>query len=107
MKFKLIFIFFLFGQSYAETRDDLVIRNNLYYKKFTDIPFTGQITGRVQGDIKNGLKHGDWITYYQSGQLLSKGKYIDGLREGVWETYNENGTIYETGKYIKGLKISK
>ena len=104
MKFKLIFIFFLFGQSYAETFDDLVFRNGLYYKKFTDIPFTGQITGQQQGNFKNGLQHGDWVTYYSDGQLLSKGKYIDGHREGVWERYDEYGTIYEIGKYIKGKR---
>ena len=104
MKFKLIFIFFLFGQSYAETFDDLVFRNGLYYKKFTDIPFTGQITGQQQGNFKNGLQHGDWVTYYSDGQLLSKGKYIDGHREGMWERYDEYGTIYDMGRYIKGLR---
>jgi len=104
MKFKLIFIFLLFGQSYAETFDDLVFRNGLYYKKFTDIPFTGEITGQAQGNYKNGLKHGDWVIYYSDGQLQSKGKYIDGHREGIWERYDEHGTIHEFGKYIKGKK---
>ena len=29
--------------SFGETMDDLVEREGLYYKKFTDVPFTGQV----------------------------------------------------------------
>ena len=32
--------------------NDLVERNGLYYKKFTDIPFTGELTGIESGKIK-------------------------------------------------------
>ena len=28
------------------TMDDLVERNDLYYKKFTNVPFTGEISGK-------------------------------------------------------------
>ena len=33
---------------------DLVKRDGLYYEKFTNEPFTGNVTGRTQGKIKNG-----------------------------------------------------
>jgi len=29
----------------SETMDDLVVRDGLYYKKSSDIPFSGEITG--------------------------------------------------------------
>ena len=29
----------------GETMDDLVKREGIYYKKFTDVPFTGKTTG--------------------------------------------------------------
>ena len=48
------------------TMDDLVERDGLYYKKFTDVPFTGKITGRGQGSIKNGKKDGEWIIYHKN-----------------------------------------
>ena len=40
--------------SWCETLslDDLVMRNNLYYKKFTDVPFTGEIFGLENGRFK-------------------------------------------------------
>ena len=58
--------------------DDLVERDGLYYKKFTDVPFTGKITGKEQGSYKNGKRHGDWVTYWDNGRLRRKGKYKNG-----------------------------
>ena len=39
--------------AYGETVKwgDLVITNGLYFKKYTDVPFTGKVTGEKQGDI--------------------------------------------------------
>jgi hypothetical protein len=34
--------------------NDLVERDGLYYKKFTEVPFTGEVTGKYQGKIKDG-----------------------------------------------------
>ena len=41
----------------GETMDDLVKRD-VHYKKFSDAPFTGKITGRPQGSFKNGKRGG-------------------------------------------------
>ena len=35
------------------TMDDLVETNGLVYKKSTDVPFTGKVTGKEQGTFKN------------------------------------------------------
>ena len=34
--------------------EDLVKRNGLFYNKFTDVPFSGKVSGKRQGSIKNG-----------------------------------------------------
>ena len=60
--------------------EDLVLRDGLYYKKFTDVPFTGKITGEFQGKLKNGKKEGPWVVYHDNGQLMSKGTYKDGKK---------------------------
>ena len=60
--------------------EDLVLRDGLYYKKFTDVPFTGKITGEFQGKLKNGKKEGPWVVYHDNGQLMSKGTYKDGMK---------------------------
>ena len=62
--------------------EDLVITDGLHYKKFTEVPFTGKVTGQYQGRIKDGKKHGPWVSYLDNGQLLGKGTYKDGERDG-------------------------
>ena len=60
--------------------DDLVEREAIYYKKFTDVPFSGKVTGKKeQGSFKNGKKEGPWVNYYDNGQLTYKGDYKNGV----------------------------
>ena len=75
----------------SETMDELVYRDGLYYKKFTEVPFNGKITGQTQGTIKNGKEDGAWVTYHPNGQLKSKGNFKNGKTDGSW-IYN-----YEIG----------
>ena len=128
----ILFISLLSSPSWSVTFDDLVERNDLYYEKFTDVPFTGKVTGNPQGSYKNGKEEGVWVWYYKSGQLgskenfkngkkegaffynwengqlQSKGNYKNGKREGKWVGYNTDGTVWKewTGTYTDGLKIS-
>ena len=69
----------LFSQSITgeqvDTIEDLVERDGLYYKKFSDVPFTGEvIKGEARGRIRHGKSDGDWLLFYGNGQLFSKGK---------------------------------
>ena len=92
----------------GETMDDLVKRNGLYYKKFSDTPFTGKVTGEIQGSIENGKKVGAWVYYWGNGQLKSKGNYKNGKEEGAWVGYDRDGTLSKswTGTFKNGIKIS-
>ena len=56
--------------------NDLVRRDGIYYKKFTEVPFTGKTTGQLQVSFKNGKLHGPWIRYHDNGQLFRKWTYI-------------------------------
>ena len=68
------------GLALGETMDDLVLREGLYYKKFSLVPFTGKITGRNQGKIKKGNKVGPWVSYHKNGQLYEEGTFKDGVK---------------------------
>ncbi len=46
--------------------DDLVDLDGLYYKKFTDVPFTGDVTGNGQGSISDGKRNGPWVWCYDN-----------------------------------------
>ncbi len=38
----------------GNSMDDLVWRDGIAYKKFTNIPYSGEVTGEHQGHFKNG-----------------------------------------------------
>ena len=86
---------------------DLVKRNGLFYKKFTNVPFTGKTSGRIQGTIKDGKLHGLVELYYENGQLEQKTNYKDGEWHGLVEKYHENGQLKEKWNYKDGKFISK
>ena len=133
IKYLLIILPLLFSSpSWGETVtiDDLVQRNGLYYKKFTDVPFTGEVSGKESGKIKKGkiAKDGKWLKYYENGQLEKKGnfkdwkpegfseyyyengqlkRFKDEKKEGLWEYFNEDGSLEKTETYKNGKLIKE
>ena len=88
----------------GETMDDLVKREGIYYKKFTEVPFTGKVTGKEQGSFRNGKKYGPFVSYYDNGQLFYKGTYKNGKWEGPWVYHHENGQLSSKGDYKNDKK---
>ena len=106
----ILFISLLSSPSWSETMDDLVERNDLYYEKFTNVPFTGKVSGEEQGSFKNGKREGAWVEYFENGQLKSNGHYKNGKYEGAWVFYYESGQLYARVNYknskLKGAWVS-
>jgi len=86
---------------------DLVFRDGLYYKKSTNIPFTGKVDGITQGSFKDGKKEGSWVRYWRNGQLWNKGEYKNGEKEGNWFGYWDNGQLMYKGDWECGGKWNK
>ena len=89
------------------TMDDLVTKKGLHYKNifkmFIGVPFTGKVTGKEQGSIKNGKRHGPWVFYWDNGKLRVKGTYKNGKREdGPWVSYHDTGQLHHKGTYKDG-----
>ena len=99
-----IFFISLSAPSWSITLDDLVEREGLYYKQFTDVPFTGEVTGEEQGSFKSGKKDGSWLWYWDNGQLRSKVNYKDGKREGASVAYYDNGQLRAKGNFKDGKR---
>ena len=96
------------GLVLGETMDELVERDGLFYKEVTNVPFTGNITGKTRGTIRNGKKNGPWVYhwnngqfYWNKGQLWKKGTYKDDKKEGQWVEYSGNGQLFFKG-FFKG-----
>jgi antitoxin component YwqK of YwqJK toxin-antitoxin module len=67
--------------------------SGLYYKKVTNVPFTGKTTGKTQGSFRKGKKHGPWVSYHDNGQLEFKGTFKNGKWDGPWVNYNKDGIV--------------
>ncbi len=107
MKYLLILSCLLFtsvGWSKDVNWNDVIKREGLYYEKFTDVPFTGNVTGRIQGKISKGKREGEWLFYYESGQLERKVNYKDGKREGERLNYWDNGQLRSKSNFKDGRK---
>ena len=82
---------------------DLVEREGLFYKKFTDVPFTGE----EQKEFENGEKKDPHVSYHDNGQLLEKGTRKNGKEDGPWVGFLQDGTVNEklTGTFKNGVKV--
>ena len=83
--------------------DDFLLINEKVYKKFDDIPYTGEIkipNGKNKfwmiTNYENGLPHGLSKRFFSDGSLMEKGLYDRGYRAGQWNGYYPNGSINYT-----------
>jgi antitoxin component YwqK of YwqJK toxin-antitoxin module len=91
--------------AFAARLNDLVEREGVYYKKFTDVPFTGELEeGEARGAFKNGKKEGPWVRYHSNGQLADRGPFKNGIREGPWIMHHPNGRLFYKGTYKNGKR---
>ena len=88
---------------------DLVKRNGIYIKRFTDVPFTGRevnyfADGQLnsKGHFKGGKRDGIWEVYFDNGQLKSKQHYKDGKKNGLGKEYHINGQLSSKGYFKDG-----
>ena len=95
--------------SCSSETDSVVERDGLYYKKFSDTPFTGKFikyreNGELdlKGNYQNGKKEGEWVSCHENGQLWGKGRFKNGELEGAWIGYHENGQLWNKGSYKDG-----
>ena len=101
----------LSSYSYSEevSEDQLVVREGVYYKKFSTTPFTGTYVDFYEngqllwmGNLKDGKQQGLWKGYYENGQLMNRGNYKDGELDGLSERFDENGQLEMRGTYKNG-----
>jgi antitoxin component YwqK of YwqJK toxin-antitoxin module len=60
---------------------------------------------RINQYDMDGRKQGLWEDYYDSGNLYSKGNYINGKEEGIWEFYYSKGNLCSKASYVNGCVI--
>ena len=109
--YKLIFFIFfstfsIIGMSEKVKMNDLTERGGLYFKKSSEIPFTGELEGRYQGKMVNGKREGLWLTYSPEGNLWFKKTYVKGIINGISFMYHMNGQLRSKSLYDMGVELS-
>ena len=108
---RLITIFFfitfsIIGVCEKVKMNDLTERDGLYFKKSSNIPFTGEVEGRYQGKIVEGKRDGLWSTYSPEGNLWFKNNYRNGIIDGVSFMYHNNGQLRSKSLYDMGIELA-
>jgi hypothetical protein len=81
--------------------DELVFRDGLYYPKFSDVPFTGEVTGRTQGNFPNQTKVVTAYAYEKLTEINSgKTKVIGKGLRCISDTLSVNYYFVEEGVYL-------
>jgi len=52
----------------------------------------------------NGIKHGDYNYYYETGELWQRGDYKNGELDGLWKIYYREGALKQKINYINGSR---
>lgn len=75
---------------------------NLYNGKY----YTYHENGKVATDfnIKEGKIAGEAKFFYESGELLESGEYVNGLKNGVWTKVSKDGKVLGTASFKDGDK---
>ena len=90
----------------------LVERDNTYYTKDTNEPYTGAIfalyeSGEKEFEVylKDGKLDGKGTDYYKNGQIQKEGNFKDEEKDGKWTFYNEDGSIDRVEEWKDGVKV--
>ena len=60
-------------------------------------------TFREKANFVNGIKHGNFISYYEKGGFVdTEGKYRKGHQNGTWKYYFETGGLLKTQSFKNG-----
>jgi antitoxin component YwqK of YwqJK toxin-antitoxin module len=59
----------------------------------------------LEGEYVDGLREGEWLSWFPDGSIWSKGYFSKGKRTGKSWVYHPNGQLYMKGTYENGHKI--
>ncbi|MBU2650448.1 MAG: hypothetical protein KKA81_05895 [Bacteroidetes bacterium] len=95
-----------------DTFDDGSPKMVKYYKTDGDNKILVKETGyypngqkRIEGEFRNGKRHGKWFYWYENGNTWSEGTFEEGRRNGSSVNYHENGSKYVEGTYEDDIRV--
>jgi antitoxin component YwqK of YwqJK toxin-antitoxin module len=91
-------------ETYYETTKTIYIESNYIKGKLSGIQKYYFESGQLysSGEMKDGLKEGEWIWYYENGNISSTAKFINDKKEGQQVLWNEAGEKTKEEYYKNG-----
>jgi antitoxin component YwqK of YwqJK toxin-antitoxin module len=85
-------------------KSSLIVKDNLLYKRGSNIPFTGREKALVDNkiveyDVKDGLKHGEFRIFNADGKLEIQGQIDSNKNVGKWQYFYTNGKVESEGYF--------
>ncbi len=81
---------------YSSIEKSQLLKMELFYKN-------GQL--KLQGHFKNNLKHGQWVYYYEDGNLSDESWFLEGLLHGRSKSWYKNRKLRSSGFYQNGERV--
>ena len=93
-------------------KSSLIIKDNLLYKRGSEVPFTGRERALVNDkiveyDVKDGFKHGEFRIFSEDGILEVQGQIDSNRNVGKWDYFYPDGQIESEGYFINDLPQGK
>ena len=63
--------------------------------------------GEMEGMIRDGKRHGLWVSRFPNGVLRSRTKYVQGVEEGPVEVFHANSLTYYKGQHLHGIPVGE
>ncbi len=85
----------------------MVLSLVVHGQSFGELPDGRRFVARAVGDSVNGVRSGEWRTYYVNETVASIGVYSSGMRTGLWRFYRPKADeLYATGWFVNGFRDS-
>lgn len=59
----------------------------------------------MEGDMRNGQRHGQWTSYFENGQVQSRSDHEHGQLEGQTVVFRSDGALNYAGQYHNGKQV--
>lgn len=77
---------------------------NVDYANQTVIDQGKQRYMRVSGNFVNGLRDGQWISFYENGNVRDIAHYVANSLSGEYKSFDRKGEIIQSGQYLNDKK---
>jgi antitoxin component YwqK of YwqJK toxin-antitoxin module len=108
-----IFIISCTYKTEEKLSNPLVLKDGLLYSdSLSTVPFTGRNKSnmfdmKIEYDVVNGKKEGDFITYYPNDKIQMIGKMKENKNVGEWKYYFPDGSLETSGFYDDDIPTGK